>query len=896
MSAKKFDFLSWQILDYLYIELNDEKMVEEWYLRIITIQTLKYKNLISNSFSSDKKQNLQLCELENELFPQLFLNNIDELKNAYPSKLFSSTIIDDLHTFFDSDFKIEKLGMLQEDLRSFERVHKFTSTNRNSDIQVDKENIRAVTQIFTPPMVSKYMVDSTIYQDESMHTFNKSIKRKAINEQFAILDPCLGTGNILLVAFDKLVKYYEEQTICSKEEIIIRISHHLYGFDIDPAAILLAKFIFHLKAYDYYSDYFTIIDKVNWQFYLIKDIDLEKKPKEKEMDALAKTFVDASFKGSLIKVNHLDFIKIEKQINQYPELFSYYQMALLLNKKYDVVLTNPPYMGRKVLPQALSSYLNENYQYGKNELYVAFMEQCKSFLKPDGLLSMITLHTWMFIKSFKELREEFISHYQIHSLLHLGKNTFENLNAYNALACAFVIENHLPYQKTCYVKLDQFDTLEQKEKALDDEKNYYYLDNRIFLKIADTPFVYWMKQKDFALLHTAPKLGSICEIRQGLATGCNQDFIRWWYEVPKDEIGFYYPNVESFLASKKKYAPYNKGGGQTKWYMTSKLVIRFDEEAYQKLKHQGNHLPSKSFYFQQGITWSLFGFNSFNVFYKEQGYVFDVSGSSLFTDENHLYYILGFLSSNVAYYYLSILAPTVNYQVGNIASLPILIDEARKEEVDKLVKNLIQKAKILDQEDETSWNFQGPVLLKMDRIIPFEKRLDAYMKNRRKLFDAIEKGEKQLNILFDEIYHIEKNNLKNNVNQEKSVKTIIQEILSYFIGVIFHRYFIEEYESRIDTTKWIEIDVVEEKIKELCTFYNIKEEEIEKGLNQTIHHYITYSFYKYHLKKYQSLPIYWYKTIDNKTYIAYYHQIKEDVTIYYDQGIKKNVALNHIKV
>ena len=140
------------------------------------------------------------------------------------------------------------------------------------------------------------------------------------------------------------------------------------------------------------------------------------------------------------------------------------------------------------------------------------------------------------------------------------------------------------------------------------------------------------------LIHQ-PKLGSFTHIRQGLATGDNKNYVRWWYEVEPSSIGFHCHSVESFLNSKKKYAPYNKGGDKTKWYATSKLVIQFDEKAYQALQKQGNHLPSKEYYFKKGITWSLFGFNSFNVRYKEEGYVFDVSGSSLFVDSSLEKYI-----------------------------------------------------------------------------------------------------------------------------------------------------------------------------------------------------------------------------------------------------------------
>lgn len=892
MSVQNIHPFSKFVLEQLYLDLQDDTLVQEWFIRIITIQVLVTKNMMEGAFSTQKENNIHLCKCENLLFPNIFEENISLLEENYPSHFFQPLHLEKVNRYFETNSTMDCLGMLQEDLRSFERLHQFTSTNRNSDTEVNKKNITAVTQIFTPFMVSKYMVESTVYPQNDIAFIHKTIKCKPIDEQFSIVDPCLGTGNILLVAFDRLVKYYEENTTYPKEEIVHRICKHLYGFDIDRTAILLAKFMFCLKAIAYCPSYLYSMHQDTIQFYWIPDSDIEHLPNEICIQQLIYAFQDAALKGSLIKVNHLDFCAIDEKMGQYPEYKNYYCIAKLLAKQYDVVLTNPPYMGRKVLPKILTNYLNKEYPYGKSELYTAFMERCITFLKPGGLLSMITLHTWMFIKSFSSLRKWLISNYQIHSVLHLGKNTFENINAYNALACAFVIENVRPFQDTCFVKLTEYDKLSKKEQALKESRNHHVVNQKKFLKLQYCPLVYWISNHVYDLLRYQKKLGSICEIRQGLATGNNNQFIRMWHEVPFHEIGFNQPDSKHFLDSGKKYAPYNKGGNQIKWYTTSKVVIRFDKEAYEMLKHQGNHLPSRGFYFRKGITWSLFGFNSFNVRYKETGYVFDVSGSSLFTDDKYLKYLLAFLSSHVAYELLSILAPTVNFQVGNIASLPILIDEEKKAQIEKIVDELLEDAMYLDKEEETSWNFCGLSLFQLDNTMTIEERMEGYLSNIERRKQHIDQNEQFINVIFANMYQIPISSNKVKKIEMKSKKEIVQSIVSYLVGVIFGRFQLKDYRSSIDNTKWVELDRVYQEMKQILLQYNMDEHTICMYLGQHIVEFLKKPFFEYHMKKYNKLPLYWYKVKHHSIYIGYYHALKEEVYIDFDKGIWENYQKN----
>ncbi len=888
MSVRDTNLFIDKIYKSLEKELNSNSLIEMWFIRVITIVFLNYKNIMKEKFNQEKNHNISLLEKENQIFPNIFDNNINILKENYPNNFFSLEMIENLNLIV-KNFQFDELGNLLEDFRDCQRYYKFTSTNRNSDISIGKDNITAATQIFTPLDVSKYMVDNTIYYKNSQFIIDKRLKRLDINKDISILDPCLGSGNIILVIFERLITLCEEAKF-TKKETINKIINSLYGFDIDKTAIIFAKFIFTLKLIDYDSQLLRHTNEIDLHFYYIKESNYEQKVDDKLIKGLLDVFYDASLKGSLIKTSHLNFKLLEEKLENYKKYENYYQVAFLLNKKYDIVITNPPYMGRKGLPKQLIEYLNINYPYGKSELYTAFIERCLQFLNPNGYLAMITLHTWMFIKSFASLRKYILTNYQINSVVHLGKNTFANLNAYNALACSFVIENCLPYKDTCYVRLTEYDSMNKKIESFNNKKNHYYLPQSKFTKLVDAPLIYWISENAFKLLESGKKLGSFCEIRQGLATGDNKKFLRLWHEVPIDEIGFGFNDVEEFLKSGKKYAPYNKGGDQIKWYTTSKMVISFDYDSFTMLKKQGNHLPSKKYYFKEGITWSLFGFNSFNVRYKDNGYVFDVSGSSLFCQEDNIYYFLAYLSSNVAYYFLSILAPTVNFQVGNISSLPIIIDESRKPEINYLVIQLIKIAKFIDSQNESSWNFKKPYYLIDDINTSIGERMEKYIKLLEECEIVKRENEKRINDIFQEIYQIRLEDSNQSITKVKDRTQLVKLLISFFIGTIFKRYSIEKYISKIDNTKWIQLDVIIDEIIRIFSLYNIDENDIIKYLNQSLIEYIKTKFYKEHEKEYNYLPVYWYRRINKKIYIGYYHTIKEDIIIDYNLGIKENYA------
>ncbi len=874
MSVMDHDTFIAKLRSKLCQSLKQKKLVTKWFERIITIEYLIARKLVEQ-VDYRKDTILKLCKWENQVFKGIFENNLDELASNYPTNFYDEEMITLLKTYINEKTPIEEISNFQEDFKDHERYTDLTYDNRNLQTIITKDNIGAVTQIFTPPFVAKWMVSHAM--DSNSQAFL----------HYKVLDPCLGTGQLLLEVTDLLLAKYQLDKKINLKKTIQKIYHEqLYGFDIDESVIVFAKFLFVMKAWEKCPTYLD--DEV----IIPNFICLKKQPTIKQLEDV---FSNIELVGSLVRVPDLDYDAILKSVQD--EVKPSIITCQMLKQKYDLVITNPPYMGRKVLPDFLLQYLNQHFIYGKSELYTAFIERCLEYLAPNGKLAMLTLHTWMFIKSFSALRKHLLTAFQIKEVLHLGKNTFANLNAYNALACSFIIENKAKTTLSRFVRLTEYDDINQKEVGYQDLKNHYLIDQKQFLYLDNCPFIYWLNDHEMTILQKSPKLGSLANIRQGLATGNNKEYLRLWYEVDPSEISFHSKSLAEFFQTKKKYAPYNKGGSQTKWYKTSKTVIKFDQTSFNQLQKQGNHLPSKEYYFQEGITWSLFGFNSFNVCYKENGYVFDVSGSTMFVKKPWEKYILAYLSSNVAFFFLSAIAPTVNFQVGNLASLPVIIDEKKVVEINKIVDSLIDTSRYLDAQDELSWNYQAnEIYQNYQSSLTLAKNCQIYLTKRQNLAQLIYTNEQTINQIFQEIYQINLPSATPKLIKTPTYKELVTDLLSYLVGVVFGRYPLDNYQIGINNEEFIDVALLTSKVEELIvTKMNYQAlEEMEKLLQMNLKSYFTNHFGRLHIKHYHDVPIYWYKEIQHKMFIGYYHTLKKDVIIDKNQTIKENYLKNNL--
>ncbi|NLI64553.1 MAG: BREX-1 system adenine-specific DNA-methyltransferase PglX, partial [Bacteroidales bacterium] len=826
--------------------------------------------------------------------------------------------------------------------------------NLKKNIKVDRVNIPAATQLFTPDWIVRYMVENSLgrlwiegHPDEELkenwkYYIEEAEQEKEVEEQLSkirkeyeeikpeeikCIDPCIGSGHIGAYIFDVLIQIYESCGYKSRDAVRLILENNIYGLDIDERARQLAYFSLMMKARQYDRRFLSRRDIPQPKIYSIEESNFFKTENgknvieyfsngdndlKKDIDSIIEDMMDAKEYGSIINVNQVNFealynrfedIKNEFAMNldgvlALEQLLPLVEQAEILSDKYDVVITNPPYMGKKSLNATLSNYMDEHFEKGKSELYSAFILRCMDFTKTNRYMAMITIHTWMFISSFENLREEVLNKFTIDTMVHTGAATFEELNSFNVLATSFCFrKSNLDNYSTVFIRLADYYNTKEKLNNYFKNVNRHKLIQKEFYKIPNHPFVYWVSNDMIDNFVNNSSLRKYAEIKQGLATGNNAIFIRSWFEVSRDKLYLHAKNKKEAFKSGAKWFPYNKGGKFRKWYGMNEYVIKFNKMNYDILSKQGNRLPSRQYYFKEGITWSLFGFENFAVRYKKNGFVFDVSGSSMFTSEELQSYILAFLASKVAFSYLSVLAPTVNFQVGNIGDLPLIIDYNIKDEIELLANECVEISKTDWDSYEESWDFKKNPLLKYN-----ENKIEiAYKKWKEEtnyMFERIRENEERINELFIEAYKLEKDITPEVVDRDIAIrraekKDTVKNFLSYFIGCAMGRYSLDEEGlvfagGEFDSSKYISFkadkdgilpitdqEYFEDDIVELFVGFlkvTFGEEYLNENLDfiaselkgkksdssrERIRNYFLNDFYKDHCKMYQKLPIYW---------------------------------------
>ena len=907
-----------------------------------------------------------------ELFRMLFIKQCNKLNDILPG-LFERT--DDylellLNISFtnedgvvrqlisaipESDFEnqVEIIGWLYQFYNSELKEETFADLKKGN--KINKERIPAATQLFTPDWIVKYMVENSVgrlwlenhpnedlksqweyYIEETDQNQDVELQLVEIKKQSGILkpedikiiDPCMGSGHILVYVFDVLMQIYISEGYMEREATELILTYNIHGLDIDDRAYQLAYFAIMMKAREYNRNIlnknilpliYPIQETNSMSDEFINYIKNQYSDVDDELNYLIKKFKNAKEYGSILHVNTYNFIKIDSVIKDLESdnksllklkyhddlklLKNVLNQAILLSQKYEITLTNPPYMGKKSLNENLKKYLDEHYKDVKTDLYSTFIKKCINLTRDNGLCSMVTIHTWMFIKSYEQLRELVLNKTTIINMVHSGAATFEELNSFNVLATAFVLKiGKINEYNSCFVRLTDYLSIEDKLNHFNNVNNIFYRYQSIFNVIPSSPFVYWISQKVFSNFENKLKIEDLCQLKQGLATGDNKQFVRFWYEVEWDKIGLNFHDSSETLNSNFKWFPYNKGGDFRKWYGNNEYVVNWKNDGYEIKNLKNDYGKQKSrpqntnFYFKEGITYSLFGFENFGVRYKDFGFIFDVSGSSIFVNEKYLYYILSFLASNVAFLYLSTLAPTVNFQVGNISNLPLIIDEKVIPTINTIAKQNINISKEDWDQFEVSWDFKiHPFLIHNDDSL--EVISNKYQKKLADRFNLLKKNEKHLNKIFINIYGLngellsevnERDIALNQYDYENSVKTFI----SYAVGCMFGRYSLDEkglqfaggnfdiskYHKFIpdddniipilDTEYFVD-DIVGYFIKfvKICFGEETLEENLDfiagalnkkgKTSREIIRNYFLLDFFKDHFKTYNKVPIYW---------------------------------------
>lgn len=831
-------------LDYVY-ELQDrgtEQAREELYKYILIKQCNELGNII----------------------PQMFEKIQDYTELLLPDNLLQEgSVIRKMVTDIDEeDWKeeVEIIGWMYQYYISEKKDEVFAALKKN--VKITKENIPAATQLFTPKWIVKYMVENSLgrlwleghpneelqkewkyYLEEADQEPEVEEELKKIREEHShltpedikVLDPCMGSGHILVYAFDVLYQIYKEAGYGEREIPRKILKNNLYGLDIDDRAAQLASFALIMKARGYNRRLFREIEREDIELNLCSiqesngisneaidyfcslETGLDNQKLRDSLEYLVKIFIDAKEYGSILEVEKVEFEALKQRLKEIEDddnlIFGDYRkiivenlsviikQAEIMSKKYQICITNPPYMGSNGMDIKLSKYLASCYKETKSDLFSVFIEKSIDYCSKFGYISMITMQSWMFISSFEELRLKIINNNTINQFLQIGYNTFPEMNSNIAQGCAFILQkNNIDSFKGNFVNLNDVHLSSNKENVFFNKKEKrekYSKKNNDFLFVPGAPLAYWVGESIIKVFKRGEKISKYIDTFQGIITGNNEKFLREWFEVDYCKIPLKSKYMKDINLEKKYWIPYNKGGDFRKWYGNQEYVVYWKKGPDDKTRGKKSF---QDYYLREYVSWSYMTTSTLATRYFPAGFLWDVSGSGIFDKSNSLKYLQALIGSNVGIELLKIINSTVNYQVENILQLPIIMSDSEKNNIDMIVSENIIISKSEWDSYEISWDFNvHPLCNNISRInypIVLKEKFDEWSRLTSEWTLKIKKNEETINKLFIRIYELQ--DILSEAIQEKDI-TIrkadrgrdIRSFISYAVGCMFGRYSID---------------------------------------------------------------------------------------------------------
>lgn len=662
----------------------------------------------------------------------------------------------------ESDWQdaVQIVGWLYQYYNTEPKEQVFANLKKN--IKISKENIPAATQLFTPDWIVRYMVENSLgrlwseghpdfdkskwkyYLDEAPQEPQVAQQLAELRKGYAALtpedikciDPCMGSGHILAYLFDVLMQIYRSAGYTDRDAAASIVEHNLYGLDIDDRAAQMAYFVVMMKGCHYDSRFLR--RHLNPHVYAIQESGelttdalgrLGKQ--ESTARALLDGFKNAKEYGSILqpKVTLEELDALQKQLREVDGasdmgsltdqlvagqivnvLYPLIEQARMLVQKYDVVVTNPPYMGSSGMNARLSDYVKKVYPDSKSDLFAVFIERCAQMDKRGGYQAMITQHAWMFLSSFEKLRAK-LQLIDTVNMAHLGARGFDEIGGEVVQTTSFVMRSsHTKGYKGTYCRLIDGDSEKAKAEMFVSGENRYVAEQDNFSKIPGSPVAYWVAVSLFSKFQEGKAFVKYSKACSGLKTGDNDTFLRQWFEVQKSSIKFDCASVETAKASGAKWFPYNKGGEYRKWYGNRDLIVNFqnDGEEIRKQKEKGISIRITSYekYFQEGITWTGLTSGQNTYRYCPKGTIFDSNKGPMFFNEGHnlIKYFMALFNSKPAQYILDVLNPSMSLQNGDMEKFPVIV--RYKENVESIVDECIDEAKSDWDSFETSWDFK----------------------------------------------------------------------------------------------------------------------------------------------------------------------------------------------
>ena len=928
-------------------------------------------DLVTNPFDSDLEFNgserdmiFQLKD-ENkldELFRMLFIKQCNALHSILPV-LFEETddysellipisftdeegIVHKLVNDIDEeDFReqVEIIGWLYQYYISEKKDEVFAALKKNK--KITKENIPAATQLFTPDWIVKYMVENSLgrlwleghpneelqsswkyYLEEAEQEADVQAELDRIREEsknispedITVLDPSMGSGHILVYAFDVLYQIYVSAGYSEREIPRLILEKNLYGLDIDDRAGQLAYFSLIMKARSYSRRLFRKVDennpiKVNVcsiqesngltqsdvKYFANGDKELEK-----DLAYLVEVFTDAKEYGSILDVHPVDFDKIENRLEEIrtdiTDLFnvesrnrllemlpSLIKQGRVMSMKYDVCVTNPPYMGYRGMNSFLSNFISAHYPNSKIDLFAVFIEVCCKYSKK--YIALITQQAWMFLTSYEKFRKNLLNTNTICSLVHLGSKAFEEIKGEKVKTVAFVLNKYnIENIKPQFVRLAKYNQPHKKELEFSNSQNYYVsIKQNEFDCISGSPLAYWANDSLLEILKNGVKFDKLIDLTGSQhITANNEKYLRFLWEVNNKDLG-------------KKWISYAKGGNYRKWFGNIELVVDWSNEAKQFYsKNKTSNMIKDEYMFREGITWTATTTSDFSCRILPPTGVFDKKGPSLFIkDMDKSYVYMGFMNSSVVNYILNLFSDGLDYQNIDIKRLPtVFLNDSICLYIKNIVTNNINVSKKDWDSLETSWDFKTHPLIEF-KSNNIENSYNNWAEFTEKQFNQLKANEEELNRIFIDIYGLQdeltpevedKDVTIRKADKERDIKSFI----SYAVGCMLGRYsldieglayaggewdsskyktFIPDPDNCIPITdeEYFDDDIVGRFVEFVKIVFGEKtlEENLKfiadalgtkgKTSREVIRNYFLKDFIKDHNKIYQKRPIYW---------------------------------------
>lgn len=919
---------------------NAHFLIDELNLDVNVIQSLKDQNKIEELY---RYILFKQCNALNDILPDLFDKDQSYMELLLPQNLLSNdSVIRKITSIPEEDFMndVEVVGWLYQ---------YYVASNREEYRKaktVTKDLIPTLSQIFTPDWIVRYMAENSVgriwlesypnssikydmkyyiedaEQTEDVKKNLEEIKYKNVNpEDIKIIEPCCGSGHILVYIFELLFKMYKEKSYNEKDIPGYILKNNLYGLDIDKRAAQLAKFSLIMKARSIDSRFFNKNRFVKPRVFemvdstVLLETDYKKHMKNLHFsnesieitEYLVETFRYAKTIGSLLRVENKNYSALLDDIkrcekNELPDVFEndffvfglkelkyLIVLASTMCRKYDVMITNPPYLSSTKLEKNSKTYVFDNYQISKDDMFAMFMDT--NYVKTNGMFAIVNPDSWMFLESYENLRKHILNSYYFVNMVHIGMGAFDAV--VQTTSCVIRTSNICGYYSSYYrlVENSNYDNVIQQ---ISDKKNKYIRNQYVFYKIKQNPIAYWCSDETYDIFQKSPSFGQFGDTKKGVLTGNDARFGRFWYEVDFTKTSDNNKNYSDMIEKNKKWIMCTSGGPFRRWYGNLEWVIDLENDGYniRNNKENSSRLREPSYYFRECITWSEISSKAISIRYVPQGILFGNSGPCCFFKEK-LYYFMGLLNTNVTYSLLKILSPTLTFGPEQLKRLPVVIKD--EEIVTDIVKENIEICKNEWNDYELSWKFRKHPLIKS--FIKIEDSFNSFEKERNFNFNLLHQNEEKLNEIFINNYDLE-NELSKHIDsamitlRKANYSNDIKSLISYLFGVLMGRYSLEhegliyaggefdksKYGDYVDEDGIIPlyeyVGIEDSLTTGICnlvkriygdTYYkenldfiaNALDRKPTEGAEEAVNRYLNDSFYNDHLKTYQKRPIYW---------------------------------------